>query len=133
MAEDVVGTPWHLCPPGQECAACRVYERQQREHKDAEARRILDERSARKEWGGKWPCYYGWVCATKGDTESRLHDPSEMVLIIAERAMRYRVRLKDIGDTGRAVVCRPCHQHMRDRTLFDDYYPNLRGKRYDLV
>ncbi|MET8220633.1 hypothetical protein [Streptomyces hirsutus] len=120
MAENVIGTPSHLCFPGRECAACRAYMAQERKRNDDEAREILNERSARKGWGGKWPCYYG-RCGTAGEPSSILHDPADLVLIIAERALRYHVRFEhEIGTTGRVAICRPCHRRMRDRTLFDD-------------
>ncbi|GAA4954700.1 hypothetical protein GCM10023238_21640 [Streptomyces heliomycini] len=111
--------PSHLCMPGRSCAECRAYDRYQRERNDDEAREALNERSVRKGWGGKWPCYLGY-CGTAGEPSSILHDPADLVLIIASRATRYRVRLRTIGDTDRAVVCRPCHARMEQRIWFDD-------------
>lgn len=113
--------PSHLCMPGRSCAECRTYDRYQRESKDDEARDILDERSARKGFGGRWPCHIA-MCYDGESRDSVLHSPEVLTLVhVARTRERYRVvGLKPVGGTDRAPVCGPCLGKLRAHTMWDD-------------
>jgi hypothetical protein len=104
-------------PPGM----LSYYEPGQRTKREAEARKLLDERSARKGWNGRWPCYVAF-CAESGGIADLLHEPRTMTLMIAARASEtYKVRFaRKIGDTGLVAACAQCRAQLRRNVMFDD-------------